>query len=235
MVQCRHENNHDAFYNFVFRLQKSTFWIRFQGFFSASGLISRSRLLSRDFQLVNTSFAERSPLLRPSHFDKQTLRLCLLSPPPPLPTTLTYSTRRCCRGNALITIHPPGVSVSLAWWHVGQKGILGSGFTARTSSPSLVLGLIKQSCGFQRTQADLNTTPTLWRSQTNRTVKTSHTFSITSTHIHRNCSSYNSRMSSDVMAGTTLLPNGSSKKDNKLHLRPVGTLWNTIMQNGQKY
>lgn len=203
-------------------------------FFSASGFINRSRLLSRDFQLVNTSFAERSPLLRPSHFDKQTLRLCLRSPPPPLPTTLTYSTRRCCRGNALITIHPPGVSVSLAWWHVGQKGILGSEFTARTSSPSLVLGLIKQSCGFQRTQAVLNTTPTLWRSETNRTVKTSH-FSITSTHIHSNCSSYNSRMSSDLMVGTTLLPNGSSKKDNKLHLRPVGTLWNTLMQNVQKY
>lgn len=191
-------------------------------FFSASGFINRSCLLSRDFQLVNTSFAERSPLLRPSHFDKQTLRLCLRSPPPPLPTTLTYSTRRCCRGNALITIHPPGVSVSLAWWHVGQKGILGSEFTARTSSPSLVLGLIKQSCRFQRTQAVLNTTPTLtlWNKQNS---KTSH-FSITSTHIHSNCSSYNSRMSSDLMVGTTLLPNGSSKKDNKLHLRPVGTL-----------
>lgn len=49
----------------------------------------------------------------------------------------------------------PEVLVGLAWWHVRQKGILGGEFMAW--APLFMHKLIKQSCCFQQTWADLNT------------------------------------------------------------------------------
>lgn len=80
----------------------------------------------------------------------------------------------------------PGVLVSLAQWHVRQKGILGSEFMAWTTTPSSLV-LIKQSCGFQQTLADLNTILTLRRSKTNRTETLKAEWCLNGTDFHHSC------------------------------------------------
>lgn len=110
---------------------------------------------------------------------------------PTLPETRTHSQTRHSAVATVTHSSPstPGVSVTLAWWHVRQKGHSGKwihGLDAPLPPPPLMLVLMKLNCGFQQVLADLNTTWTHWHSKTDRKKikRLSRFFQTATTDIH---------------------------------------------------